>query len=79
MGAPGEGRVADAVSTHPGASGKEPGLESNLERKKAEQAPLREAVQHEKEESFDVGGILGQRPGPANPVESNNYPNPNYR
>ncbi|KAF2172536.1 hypothetical protein M409DRAFT_50219 [Zasmidium cellare ATCC 36951] len=68
MGAPGEGKVASAVDRHPGASGKEPGLETDLERKKAEQAGAREKVKEEKREGFDVGGVLGQRGGPAEAV-----------
>lgn len=75
MGAPGEGKVASAVSKHPGASGSEPGLETDLDRKKAEQAPARQAIQQEKQENFDVGGVLGQRGGVANPIDKNNYPN----
>jgi hypothetical protein len=43
-------------------------------RKKAEQAPYREAVKEGREQNVDVGGILGQRGGPANPVDKNNYP-----
>ncbi|CAK4032241.1 Hypothetical predicted protein [Lecanosticta acicola] len=75
MGAPGEGKVASAVERHPGAGGKQPGLETDLERKKAEQAPMRQAVQEEQQRDFDVGGILGQRGGAADPVGKNNYPN----
>jgi hypothetical protein len=75
MAAPGEGKIAAAVSGHPGAGGNEPGLETDLDRKKREQAPLREQVKVEKSENFDVGGILGQRGGPANPVDKDNYPN----
>lgn len=44
-------------------------------RKKAEQAPAREKIKAEKQHNIDVGGILGQRGGPANPVDKNNYPN----
>lgn len=43
--------------------------------KKAEQAPKRAAIDAEKEKELDVGGILGQRGGPANPVDKDNYPN----
>lgn len=77
MAAPGEGKIHDAVSSgsKSGAAGREPGLESDLDRKKQEQAALRESVNQEKAENFDVGGILGQRGGPANPVDKNNYPN----
>lgn len=70
MGAPGEGKVADAVKgSHSGSGGKQPGLETDLDRKKAEQAPAREAVQEKKQKDFDVGGVLGQRGGAANPVD----------
>lgn len=44
-------------------------------RKKAEQAPAREAIQNERQKGVDVGGVLGQRGGPANPVDKDNYPN----
>ena len=47
----------------------------NNERKKAEQAPAREAVKEERKENVDVAGVLGQRGGPANPVDKGNYPN----
>ncbi|KAF2716597.1 hypothetical protein K431DRAFT_316441 [Polychaeton citri CBS 116435] len=65
MGAPGEGAVSDAVERKPGAGPGAPGLETDLDKKKAEQAPLREAVEEEKEKKVDVAGILGQRGGPA--------------
>lgn len=70
MAAPGEGAVADAVKgTKSGGGGKEPGLETDLDRKKEEQAPMREAMKEEQKKEVDVGGILGQRGGPANPVD----------
>ncbi|KAK0660882.1 hypothetical protein DIS24_g2945 [Lasiodiplodia hormozganensis] len=78
MAAPGEGRVADAVmggAGKTGSGGTEPGLEMDLDRKKAEQAPLREAIKEQRAHDVDVGGVLGQRGGPANPVDKNNYPN----
>lgn len=75
MGAPGEGKVDAAVKNKPGASGNEPGLETELDRKKAEQASARQSIQEEKQKGVDVGGVLGQRGGPANPVDKNNYPN----
>ena len=76
MAAPGEGKVADTVKgENSGAGGSEQGMESDLDRKKAEQAPLREQKKQEKSEGFDVGGVLGQRGGPANPVDKGNYPN----
>lgn len=76
MAMPGEGKVADAVKGESaGAQGKEQGMESDLDRKKAEQAPAREQAKAEKAENFDVGGVLGQRGGPANPVDKKGYPN----
>lgn len=75
MRAPGEGEVNDAVQRKPGASGSQPGLETDLDRKKAEQAPLREKYEQEKEQNVDVAGVLGQTGGPANPVDKNGYPN----
>ncbi|QIW96897.1 hypothetical protein AMS68_002415 [Peltaster fructicola] len=75
MRAPGEGEVRDAVDRKPGATGEEPGLETDLDRKKAEQAPLRAKYEEEKQKDVDVAGVLGQRGGPANPVDKNGYPN----
>ncbi|KAF2768906.1 hypothetical protein EJ03DRAFT_313209 [Teratosphaeria nubilosa] len=75
MAAPTEGRIADAEARRPGASGAQEGLESDLERKKREQAPMREEVKRREGEEFSLGGVLGQRGGPANPVEQGNYPN----
>lgn len=75
MGAPGEGKVASAVDRKPGASGNEQGFETDLDKKKAEQAPARQHEKEKKEHEVDVGGVLGQRGGPANPVDKNGYPN----
>ncbi|EMC93538.1 hypothetical protein BAUCODRAFT_76591 [Baudoinia panamericana UAMH 10762] len=76
MAAPGEDKIASTVKgAQSGAGGREQGMETDLDRKKAEQAPLREQKKEEKAENFDVGGVLGQRGGPANPVDKNNYPN----
>lgn len=75
MAAPGEGKIASAVERKPGATGSEPGLETDLDRKKAEQAPLREKKLAEKQEKVDVAGVLGQTGGPANPVDKGGYPN----
>ncbi|KAF2226607.1 hypothetical protein BDZ85DRAFT_230095 [Elsinoe ampelina] len=75
MAAPGEGKIAKAVDEKPGASGAQPGFESDLDRKKAEQAELRSQVKEERKQEVDVGGVLGQRGGPANPVDKGNYPN----
>ncbi|KAB8356625.1 hypothetical protein FH972_024202 [Carpinus fangiana] len=69
MRAPGEGETADAVENKPGAGGSQPSLTSDLDRKKAEQAPLRDAVDAEKRKDVDVGGVLGQRGGPASSVD----------
>jgi len=75
MAAPGEGRIASAVDEKPGATGVQPGFESDLDRKKAEQAPAREHIKEERKKDVDVGGVLGQRGGPANPVDQKGYPN----
>ncbi|KAF4552342.1 Hypothetical protein D9617_10g073230 [Elsinoe fawcettii] len=75
MAAPGEGKIASAVDRKPGASGAQPGFESDLDRKKAEQADLREQKKEERKQEVDVGGVLGQRGGPANPVDKGYYPN----
>ncbi|KAH9908562.1 hypothetical protein F4778DRAFT_351971 [Xylariomycetidae sp. FL2044] len=48
MRAPGEGDVADVVNRKPGASGSQPDLASDLDRKKAEQAEQREAVKEQR-------------------------------
>jgi hypothetical protein len=57
------------VDEKPGASGQQPGLESDLDKKKAEQAPAREKIEAEKNEKVDVAGVLGQRGGPASTVD----------
>jgi len=75
MRASGEGQVADVVDKKPGASGVQESFTSDLDRKKAEQAPAREAIKEERQKAVDVGGILGQRGGPANPVDKDGYPN----
>lgn len=79
MAAPGEGKIADAVGVSGGGtsgrSGQQEDFVSDLDRKKAEQQPMREEIEAEREKNVDVGGILGQRGGPANPVDKNNYPN----
>ncbi|PNS18570.1 hypothetical protein CAC42_5109 [Sphaceloma murrayae] len=68
MAAPGEGKIASAVDRKPGATGAQPGLESDLDRKKAEQAGLRGEVKEEKKDEVDVAGVLGQSGGPASSV-----------
>ena len=76
MGASGEGAVADAVRGEDaeggggktGGGGSEPGLETDMDRKKAEQAPQRENMKQEQKEEVDVGGVLGQRSAPADPT-----------
>lgn len=65
MAASGEGEVRDVVEKKPGATGGAPGLETDLDAKKAEQAEARDQVKSEKQEKLDVGGILGKRGGPA--------------
>ncbi|KAF2099544.1 hypothetical protein NA57DRAFT_55503 [Rhizodiscina lignyota] len=77
MAAPGEGEVASAVEgkTKRGASGQQEDLVADIDRKKAEQAPYRDAIQESRREDVDVGGVLGQRGGPANPVDQGGYPN----
>ncbi|KAI1815830.1 hypothetical protein GGS20DRAFT_541568 [Poronia punctata] len=59
MRAPGEGQVADVVERKPGASGSQPDLASDLDRKKREQAAAREAIQEKRkhgEISSEAGG-----------------------
>ncbi|KAI0109913.1 hypothetical protein F4814DRAFT_424921 [Daldinia grandis] len=48
MRAPGEGDVASVVERKPGASGSQPDLASDLDRKKQEQASKREAVKEDR-------------------------------
>lgn len=63
MRAPGEGEVASAVKDQysQGTGGVQPGLETDLDRKKAEQASARQAMKEEQKREVDVGGVLGQR------------------
>lgn len=80
MGDPGEGAVADAVKGKSGTvCGTQPGSESDLDRKKAEQAPARDEVQSQQWKDLDEGAILGQKGGTANPVDKNNYSNTGSR
>ena len=65
MAAPGEGKGAAAVERKSGASGAQPGLESDLDAKKAEQAPAREAAKADKKDDVDVGAALAGRGVPA--------------
>ncbi|KAF2806901.1 uncharacterized protein BDZ99DRAFT_465657 [Mytilinidion resinicola] len=72
MAVPGEGRIRDAVagnSTFQGRSGEQEDLASDLDRKKAEQAPLRGEIKEDRAKGIDVGGILGQSGGPASTVD----------
>jgi hypothetical protein len=69
MAAPGEGKIASAVDRKSGASGAEQGMETDLDRKKFEQAPYREDIKQQRERNVDVGGVLGQRGGPAEPTD----------
>ncbi|KAI1401349.1 hypothetical protein F4819DRAFT_458780 [Hypoxylon fuscum] len=48
MRAPGEGDVASVVERKPGATGSQPDLASDLDRKKEEQASKREAIKEER-------------------------------
>lgn len=76
MGAPGEGKVRNAVLGKTGASGGEPPLEEWIERKKAEQAEARARVLGQQQGERAEGGRAGQQGGPANPVgNQGNYPN----
>lgn len=68
MRAPGDGEVRDVVDRKPGATGSENSLTSDLDKKKAEQAPEREAIKEERKEKVDVAGILANRGGPASTV-----------
>ncbi|KAF2739221.1 hypothetical protein EJ04DRAFT_508936 [Polyplosphaeria fusca] len=70
--APGEGKVWEAVEGKggkSGASGSQPDLAADLDRKKAEQAEAREAIKAQREQGVSDGGALGQQGGPANPVD----------
>jgi len=71
MAAPGEGRVAEAVrkgGEGMGGGGTQPDMASDLDRKKAEQADARAAIDQSKAGAQRVGGVAGQTGGPANPV-----------
>ncbi|KAH7031656.1 uncharacterized protein B0I36DRAFT_324381 [Microdochium trichocladiopsis] len=59
MRAPGEGDVADAVERKPGAGPKEPDFASDLDRKKQEQAGLREEMKAARQSGMisDEAGI----------------------
>ncbi|KAH8670796.1 hypothetical protein BX600DRAFT_433951 [Xylariales sp. PMI_506] len=58
---PGEGAVNDAVRRKPGASGSQPDLASDLDRKKAEQASKREAMKQARQTGAfnDHNGLRG--------------------
>lgn len=83
MAAPGEGKVANAVSNNDkfgsGGGGSEQDFASDLDRKKAEQQAAREEIKGQRQQNTEVGGALGQQGGPANPVDNprlgGNYPN----
>ena len=76
MAAPGEGDIASAVkggaSTQAGGGKGEKGQETDLDRKKAEQAPGREQMKQEQKDEVNVGGVLSQRGGPAEPSDNQN-------
>ncbi|KAF1912301.1 hypothetical protein BDU57DRAFT_458327 [Ampelomyces quisqualis] len=77
MAAPGEGKVAAAVAAGgkgTGGGGAEPDLASDLDRKKAEQADARSAIEQSKAADFAAAGAADMS-GPANPVDKGNYPN----
>ncbi|KAK6070283.1 hypothetical protein SCUP234_00193 [Seiridium cupressi] len=57
MRAPGEGDVADIVRRKPGASGSQPDLASDLDRKKAEQAEKRDAIKEARAEGRVTGDV----------------------
>ncbi|KAI1330859.1 hypothetical protein F5Y16DRAFT_361438 [Xylariaceae sp. FL0255] len=61
MRAPGEGAVADAVRQKPGASGAQPDLAKDLDRKKREQADAREEVKAERQSGMlsEEGDVRG--------------------
>ncbi|KAF2468165.1 uncharacterized protein BDR25DRAFT_265836 [Lindgomyces ingoldianus] len=77
MGAPGEGRVADAVAGRgtKGVGGEQEDLAADLDRKKAEQQEARDAIKAQRAHGKDVGGAMGQQGGAANPVDKDGYPN----
>jgi len=71
MAAPGEGDVAAAVrqgGKGQGGGGGQPGLESDLDRKKAEQQEARDAIKQSKAQGLEGGGAAGQTGGPAEVV-----------
>jgi len=64
MAAPGEGKIYEAVQQKSGASGAQPGLESDLDRKKQEHEEARRTAQGEdaaRRREVDVGGVLNAR------------------
>ncbi|KAI9838612.1 MAG: hypothetical protein M1819_004926 [Sarea resinae] len=64
MAAPGEGEILKAQWDKTGTA-EEAEIGGDLDRKKAEQAPLREEIQGQREKGVDIGGALGGRTGPA--------------
>lgn len=72
MAAPGERKVYEAVEGQTGGKtgtgGEQPGLESDLDRKKAEQASARQEIKQARAGGVDVGGVLGQQSAPADPT-----------
>ncbi|KAI0021306.1 hypothetical protein F4780DRAFT_297648 [Xylariomycetidae sp. FL0641] len=56
MRAPGEGDVADVVEQKPGATGTQPDLASDLDRKKQEQAAAREAIKEDRKHGMVSDG-----------------------
>ncbi|KAK5624964.1 hypothetical protein RRF57_000680 [Xylaria bambusicola] len=60
MRAAGEGQVADAVNRKPGATGSQPDLASDLDRKRNEQAEARNAIQEQRKYRV-ISGDSGPR------------------
>lgn len=69
MGAAGDGEIRDAQMNKQGMKGETGDFASDLDAKKAEQAPAREAKMEERENKVDVAGVLGQRGGPASTTD----------
>jgi hypothetical protein len=61
MAAPGEGKVADIVERKPGASGAQPDLAADIDRKKEEQREAREELEAPDKEKVDVAAVLNSR------------------
>jgi len=64
MRAPGEGEIYEKQFNKTGF-GEQKDMASDLDRKKAEQAGAREEIKEQRQQNVDVGGVLGDRLGPA--------------